>query len=328
MEARPWRALQYATHVVTDERGISTVRGSRSRWVQSSRLQIILLSAALAAATLPSRATGIDQPDTSVGAVVMAAASYLREYKNQLSYLLADERYSQRVFGVKGRERARRDMLGELFVTLVPGEQFWLSVHDISEVDGEPVMDREDLRRLLERDTMTNVARALMERNARFNLGTVSRNFNEPTLALRLLEADRRRAMKFSRKNVTREDGTTIVTIGSRRPKRRRLSGPRPDATFSRQAKSISKRAPGVSTGRRCRRSTTASPPSSRPCTRRNRSCTCGCRSGSGTLLAGRWNGRSNSVRGGVHGLSAFARPECGFDKCRTRRLTAPATPS
>jgi len=146
----------------------------------------------------------------------MAASSYLREYKSQLSYLLADERYSQRVFGAKGRERAHRDMLGELFVTVVPGEQFWLSVHDISEVDGEPVMDREDLRRLLERDTMTNVARALMERNARFNLGTVSRNFNEPTLALRLLEADRRGAMKFSRKNVTREDGATIVTLGFR----------------------------------------------------------------------------------------------------------------
>jgi hypothetical protein len=181
---------------------------------RTARRPIALALLVLAAAPAVWGAGQERRPAPSLNSVLSAAGSYLREYENQLTFLLAQERYSQRVLGLKGRERARRVMTGELFVTFVPGDQFWISVHDVAEVDGQPVPDREDLQRLLESGSIQHVARSLMERNARFNLGTVRRNFNEPTLALRLLESDHQRKVKFDRKAVAVEDGVTLMTIG------------------------------------------------------------------------------------------------------------------
>jgi hypothetical protein len=167
----------------------------------------------LAAALMLSPAFPQLPPDTSVKAVTLSAAKYVTEYEQRLSFLLADEHSTQQVFDGSGHETARRAMAGELFVTFLPADRAWISVHDTAEVDGRPLDNREDLRQLLGREPLAGVARLLVNRNARFNIGTITRNFNEPTLGLLVLEPRRLDQFKFSRARVEDDGDTQVVTL-------------------------------------------------------------------------------------------------------------------
>ncbi len=104
-------------------------------------------------------------------------------------------------------------MTGEFFVTFLPADHAWISVHDFADVDGRPLDDHEDIRRLLERGAVAGIARRLIDENARFNIGSVTRNFNEPTLGLLVLESKRRSQFKFTRRHVERDGDATMVTL-------------------------------------------------------------------------------------------------------------------
>src|SRR6266849_10206218 len=101
------------------------------KYLEAMRLLAIGAVGLLIAAPSPQ------DPDTSVKAVTAAAAAYLAEYQKQFSFLLADEEYVQQVFDQSGRETARRRMTGESFLTFVPADRAWISVHDVAEVDGK-----------------------------------------------------------------------------------------------------------------------------------------------------------------------------------------------
>jgi hypothetical protein len=171
------------------------------------RVLALLLSGVLIAAARSQT------PDTSVKAVAAAAATYLAEYQRQFSYLLADEDYTQQVVASTSVGADQRRMIGESFLTYLPGDRAWIAIHDIAQVDGQPVAGREDLRLLLQREPVAGVARLLAQRNARFNIGRISRNFNEPTLGLLVLDARRQRQFKFDRRAVERDGTATIVTL-------------------------------------------------------------------------------------------------------------------
>jgi len=167
----------------------------------------------LAATLLTCTSAAMQSPDTSAKAVARAASRYLIDYEQRLSFLLADEQATQRVFGSGGRETARRTMSGELFVTFLAADRAWISVHDTSEVDGRALDDREDLARLLGREPIAGAARRLADRNARFNIGGITRNFNEPTLGLLVLEAKRIDQFTFSRTRVEQQGDAVVVTL-------------------------------------------------------------------------------------------------------------------
>lgn len=151
------------------------------------------------------------QHDTSVKGLVAAASGYLSGYQKQLSFLLADEQITQRVFDEQGREIRQRTMRGEFFVTYATGN--WTSVHDVAEVDGQAVIGRSDLRQLLQREPLPALGRRLIERNAAFNIGSITRNFNEPTLALLILDPIRRSQFTFDRTRVERDGGAEVATL-------------------------------------------------------------------------------------------------------------------
>jgi hypothetical protein len=148
------------------------------------------------------------------------AAAYVRDYQEKLRFVLADEEYHQAVFDPAGRETAKRTISGELFLAFVPGDGKWIAVHDVRRVDGVAVTDGEDLRKLLEAGEVTPVARRVAERNAKFNLGSVRRNFNEPTLPLLLLAPERRRDVSFERGGVSLYANRTIGTLTFRERER------------------------------------------------------------------------------------------------------------
>ena len=136
------------------------------------------------------------QDDVPVKTLVARTADYVARYQDEFSTLVADELYTQRASGAGTQERVIR---GELFLTYITAERVWMALHDVAEVDGQPVPDRDDLRALLGRGPTQALGRELARRNARFNIGGIFRNFNEPTFALQVVSARHMARFDFRR---------------------------------------------------------------------------------------------------------------------------------
>jgi hypothetical protein len=153
------------------------------------------------------------KPDLSTRSLVASAAKYVANYQEEFKFLLADEDYVQRLYTSDGRLTQARRLKGELFMTFIPGDGEWIAVHDFKEVDGKPVPDREDVRALLQKGDVRGTAASIAATNARFNIGRLGRNFNEPTLPLLLLHSKRVQNIDFDRDRVVTQDGRTRVTL-------------------------------------------------------------------------------------------------------------------
>jgi hypothetical protein len=172
-------------------------------------------AAIVALLVVPPTAAPLHQaPDVSTRAVVAAARAYVAAYQDAFRFLVADETYRQSRFTGDGPPVETRTMHGELFLTYLAGDDAWMAVHDVADVDGTAVEDREDLRALLQKgESFTGIAKRLAERNARFNIGGIERNFNEPTLALTVLGARRTSNFAFDRAAVERTGDATLVRL-------------------------------------------------------------------------------------------------------------------
>jgi hypothetical protein len=170
------------------------------------------LTAVLTVATDAGR-FDTDVPQRSTRDIVAAGTQYVAQYQKAFAYLLADETYTQtRTIG--GREIERRDLVSEFFLTYIPADGEWLSIRDAIEVDGKPVEDRGRLLALLsKRETTQGIIRELVERNARYNIGSVRRTFNEPTLPLLLLDEKRVGNVRFNLESSGDEAGVAIATV-------------------------------------------------------------------------------------------------------------------
>jgi hypothetical protein len=177
---------------------------------QRRLVTLTTVCAALAIASAPPQAPKLD---LSAKALAARASAYVADYQTKFAFLVADEHYRQTVTTGESGSVRQRVMNGELFLTFLPTDREWIAVHDVAEVDGRPVPDRDNLQTLLQRADVTTVARQVANRNATFNIGSVTRNFNEPTLALLVLEAKRIRQFRFSRASLDDRDGATIATL-------------------------------------------------------------------------------------------------------------------
>jgi|RhiMethySRZTD1v2_1073278.scaffolds.fasta_scaffold18688_4 hypothetical protein len=156
------------------------------------------------------------RPDTSVAAVVEAAAAYVKEYQDQLTYVIADESYVQRILNQAPLDTSMprsRTLKSEMFFMFGPADRVWMAIRDVIQVDGKPVDQRPDLRAALQLLPAPQVAGKFKTYNSRFNLGRVVRNFNEPTLSLLVLDPRYRDSVKFERRRVDRTGGATLVTL-------------------------------------------------------------------------------------------------------------------
>jgi hypothetical protein len=178
-------------------------------------------------------------PNLSRNALVAAASAYVRSYQQQFAFLIADERTVQESFGVKGPGRVplgMRTTRGEIFITFLEGRRHWTTVRDVAEVDGVPVRNRVDLPDLLSREDPDTVARRLFALNARYNIGGVIRNFNDPMLALLSLSDAHRSRFSFDvERTDRRHPGAVLATLAFRERERPTLVRPESGgATFAR----------------------------------------------------------------------------------------------
>jgi hypothetical protein len=178
------------------------------------RPRLLLTVAALVAVAVPllRAAPAADRPDLSVKSLVSAASKYVARYEQEFAFLLAEEASSQvRMRGTATIES--RKLISEFFLTFLPADDEWVAVRDVQTVNGEPVPRRDDLRTLLAtKGEFRGLIAQIVDRNARYNIG-VTRNFNEPTLPLLLLETKRVSEVKFERGPVVQDGDVTLVTL-------------------------------------------------------------------------------------------------------------------
>jgi hypothetical protein len=163
-------------------------------------------------AVVPASGEGTDLSRTRPADLAYEAAlRYVEGYQRALTAVVADEDYRQERRATN-QPTESRVMRGELFVMFTEGTQ-WIAVHDFAQVDGVAVPDRATFAELLAREDMRPAVAAVANRNARYNLGSVTRNFNEPTLALKLFESERRDRLRLTRTRVAVRDGRMVATL-------------------------------------------------------------------------------------------------------------------
>lgn len=200
------------------------------RWVVTAAVIVTGVAASVRAAASEA------QTPVTLTDLLARSARYVAYYQERLSSVVAEERYEQRVeskisgsFGPFGTTRgsstdlSRRRLMSDYLLVKAPGQSGWVPFRDVYEVDGQAVRDRDErLARLFVDSPATawDQAAAIAEESSRFNIGTVSRTINVPTLALIFLTGEHQPRFEFSHEE-TRGTGSTETWVVAYRERRR-----------------------------------------------------------------------------------------------------------
>ncbi len=147
------------------------------------------------------------------------ARAYLEQYRSDLAFILANEETTQRITRqtpvVQGAPASRRTK-AEVYFKYVDIDNTWMAIREFVDVDGHKVERQPDLKAALQSQGLAQVARTFKTFNSQFNIGRIYRNFNEPTLALGVLELDRGPQFVFTLKGTRRSNGLTLITLAFR----------------------------------------------------------------------------------------------------------------
>jgi hypothetical protein len=160
-----------------------------------------VLAAMLAGALAP--AAPADAP--SVKDVMRRVGAYVDGYGEKASIVVATEQYSQQARSMRiGYEPVARRLVSDFAIVKIDALRGWQGFRDVLEVDGEQLPDRADrlVRLLTAAGGRYDEARQLSDESARFNIGSILRNFNVPTTALFFFSSGNLDRFKFSAKGV------------------------------------------------------------------------------------------------------------------------------
>lgn len=185
-------------------------------------------TAGLAAETAPSPSPLAPRPtDPALVKLLERAGRYVTDYADKFRNVVAEEDYRQVVTPAyepasnavrltdQQREARRRTRADLVFVTL-PGAFSWASFRDVFEVDGAPVRDRDArLEKLFRSDPVgaAERARQIVQESARYNLGSVRRTLNIPTLPLLFLSPANQARFVFRVAREGRNSGMAAVEV-------------------------------------------------------------------------------------------------------------------
>jgi hypothetical protein len=179
----------------------------------SAGLAWIVGAAALAPAPRAFRAAA---PESPLTLLLSRAADYTLQYEERFAVIIGDEDYEQHVDGQRFRGPRARTIASEMMFLWLTGEKTWLSVRNVVSVDGHTIKDsRKRLDRLLSAAAPVGVAhlRRMRDEDARFNIGTIRRNFNDPMFPLRFLEPETQRRFTFVLAGQETIDGTATSKV-------------------------------------------------------------------------------------------------------------------
>jgi hypothetical protein len=161
--------------------------------------------------------------DFSTRAVVSRATAYVAEYQQKLTSVVADEEYTQQIQEQTPLDpempRTRR-LRSEVFFVFEPVDRQWMAIRDPMLVNGLTIPDRPNVRAAFETMAPGEVRRRFADLNASWNIGRTTRNFNEPTLGLLVLDAEHAPRFRFDRRAIVRTPEATLVTLEFRERER------------------------------------------------------------------------------------------------------------
>jgi hypothetical protein len=154
-------------------------------------------------------------------------STYVESFQQEFGSVVAEERYEQRIRRFVGATSSSSNarlgetvLLSDFLLVQVPGEG-WLPFRDVFERDGEKVRDREDRLGALfltgSSRSAFEQAKRIMDEGARYNIGNVQRNINQPTLALGFASRQNRTRFDFKEKG-SDADGTVLEFREMTRP--------------------------------------------------------------------------------------------------------------
>lgn len=156
----------------------------------------LLTAAIISTGALPftSPASPLDGQRSSLDRVLARASSFVIEYGQALSSVLAEERYTQRLVW-RGNQVVlqERQLLSEIAFVRLPDSTDWLSFRNVLAVDGQALPEAAGrLERVFQDSTNTRLSRAhaIAGESARYNLGPIAREINVPTTALHFVHPD------------------------------------------------------------------------------------------------------------------------------------------
>jgi hypothetical protein len=149
-------------------------------------------------------------------AIAQRAADYVADYQRELIAIVADEEYGQDIRSQvpedPGAPRSRTTT-GEVFFIFTAPSRGWMAIRDVRTVDGAAAPERTDVRAILATLPVTEVGERMRSYNARYNIGRITRNINEPTLALLSLDEAHRSRFRFETKNRAEVDGHALIWL-------------------------------------------------------------------------------------------------------------------
>lgn len=175
-----------------------------------------LLFAALASSAVLSNA----QDTWSVAELLDRAGRYVRKFEQDLSVVIADESYQQLVTSAvaNGALASRRTKAEFAFID-VPDEHKWIALRNVVEVNGRAVADRRGRIEAILRGSASgrqSRIQALADDSARYNIGGLYRNFNDPTLAALFLDPEAQGRFSFWQDGSETIDGVKTVRLAYR----------------------------------------------------------------------------------------------------------------
>jgi hypothetical protein len=178
---------------------------------------LMAVTAATGSLVAPTHAQTSARP--SAEQTLSEARAYLEQYRSDLAFVLADEETTQRITRqtpvVQGAPTSRRTK-AEVYFKYVDVDNTWMAIREFVQIDGRTVESHPDLKAALQSQGLAQVARTFKAFNSQFNIGRIYRNFNEPTLALGVLELDRGSQFVFTHKGTRRTNGPVLTTLAFR----------------------------------------------------------------------------------------------------------------
>ena len=180
------------------------------------------------AACVLAAASGVLQAQSEVGAIIDRASAYVEEFQRRFGSMVTEERYEQSVQDAitLGSSRARPQwdrvtLVSDFLLVQVPGEG-WTPFRDVFERNGTKLRDREErlAQLFLNGSSRSSFEQAMqiMHEGARYNIGSIERTINLPTLPLLYLTPAHRDRFTFELGKRDPQDGTIVEYRETRGP--------------------------------------------------------------------------------------------------------------
>jgi len=159
----------------------------------------------------------VSAQQADVNALLARTAKYLADYEKAFSVVVAEESYVQSLLTMVGGRTTRqeRTLHSDVLETSI-GQNDWVAFRDVFEVDGQKVRDRDTRLQKLFLDAPAEAltqSRRIVAESARYNLGSLQRNINVPTMALTYLRAGNQPRSVFADAGHQDVDGINAVML-------------------------------------------------------------------------------------------------------------------